>query len=298
MTGRTLTERAHGDAAPEERRPDPEQMLRAHIQRMEPEFQLAMPKGVEAAQLVRDALTLLRQSPGVAKCEAQSVLGSLMTCAQLGLRVGVLGEAWVLPFWDRKSSGFKAQLVVGYQGLAKLGYRSDLVAGITARTVFENDPVFDVDFGSEDRLVHKPLLSGDRGEPIAYYCVVHIKGGRPIFYVMSHADMEAYRDRHAMARTREGRIVGPWVEHFEGMAHKTCLRQLSKWMPKSTELAAALVVDDGVRVDLTPTSAPEEATHHYPVVAGEVAAGEQDGSPPPDDEGDPDRTRDLDGEPS
>lgn len=283
---RSLQERAHG-AEPEARSGDPEQMLRAHIMRMEDQFQLAMPKGVEAAQLVRDALTLLRQSPQVAKCEAQSVLGSLMTCAQLGLRVGVLGEAWVLPFWDNKSRGHKAQLVVGYQGLAKLAYRSDRIAGITARTVYENDPVFDIEYGSEDRLVHRPKLDGDRGEPIAYYCVAHIKGGRPIFYLMSHAEMEAYRDRFAMARTREGRIVGPWVDHFEGMAHKTCLRQLAKWMPKSTELAAALVADDGVRVDLTPTLPPEDVTHHYDVVPGEVGPGQADDDAPPPAE-DPD----------
>ena len=59
-----------------------------------------MPKGVEAAQLVRDALTAVRTNPKLAECEPNSVLGSLMTCAQLGLRPGVLGHAWLLPFWD------------------------------------------------------------------------------------------------------------------------------------------------------------------------------------------------------
>jgi recombination protein RecT len=90
--------------------------LADQIRGMEKQFQLAMPRGAEATQLVRDALTALRTIKHLDKCEANSVLGALMTCAQLGLRPGVLGHAWPLPFWDRHSKGYKAQLVIGYQG--------------------------------------------------------------------------------------------------------------------------------------------------------------------------------------
>src|SRR5438105_2203656 len=74
--------------------------LAQQIRGMEEQFKLAMPRGMEAAQLIRDALTAVRTTNNLAKCEATSVLGALMTCAQLGLRPGVLGHAWVLPFWD------------------------------------------------------------------------------------------------------------------------------------------------------------------------------------------------------
>ncbi len=87
---------------------------------------------------------------------------------------------------------------------------------------------------------------------------------------MSHADMLKYRDVNATAKTREGQVFGPWVDNFVGMAQKTCLRQLAKWMPKSTELAAAMAVDEGFRVDLRATTDPAEATEHPPVIEGEV----------------------------
>ena len=90
--------------------------LANQIQSMEKQFALAMPKGMEAQQLVRDALTCLRQTPDLALCTPASVLGSLMTCAQLGLRPGVLGHAYLLPFYDKRAGGKVAQLVVGYQG--------------------------------------------------------------------------------------------------------------------------------------------------------------------------------------
>ncbi len=231
----------------------PELTLTDKVRNMEKQFQLAMPKGAEAQQLIRDALTCLRQTPKLQECESNSVLGALMTCAQLGLRPGVLGHAWVLPFWDNKSRGYKAQLVIGYQGLVELSYRSNQIASLSARTIFAND-AYEVEYGLEEKLLHKPLMTGDRGEPVAYYAVVRFANGGSTFIVISHVDMLKYKQKYATAKSKEGTVFGPWKDEFEGMAHKTCLRQLSKWMPKSTELALAVENDGAVRVDLTPAA--------------------------------------------
>lgn len=222
------------------------------IKSMEKQFQLAMPRGAEAAQLVRDALTCLRQTPQLAQCDPQSVLGSLMTCAQLGLRPGVLGHAWLLPFWDNKAGGRKAQLVIGYQGLVELAHRSGQIQSLIARTVYEKDH-FDVSYGLNDDLVHKPCLEADKGRPIAYYAVAKFTTGGHAFYVMGQQEMLAYRDNHATAQ-KDGRVFGPWKDHYEGMAQKTVVRQLAKWLPKSTDFSRALDVDNSVRVDLAPAA--------------------------------------------
>lgn len=240
---RDLEARIAANNTPAQNRPP---SLADQIRSMEQQFQLAAPKGVEATQLVRDALTALRQTPKLAECTPQSVLGSLMSCAQLGLRPGVLGHAYLLPFYDRRQGGQVAQLVVGYQGLVELAHRSGQIQSLIARTVFENDH-FDVDYGLEDKLIHKPYMSGDKGQPIAYYAVAKFTTGGHAFFVMSHPEMLEYRDRYAKSKK-----FGPWVDNFEAMAHKTCVRQLSKWMPKSTELATAISADETVRVDLTP----------------------------------------------
>lgn len=243
--------------------------LADQIRSMEKEFQLAMPRGAEATQLIRDALTAVRMTKNLDKCESASVLGALMTCAQLGLRPGVLGHAWVLPFWDGRTGGHKAQLVIGYQGYVELAHRSPKVASIIARTAYSGD-VFDVDYGIADTIIHKPNLFGERGQPVAYYAIVKYVSGGYAFFVMSHADMLKYRDENATAKTREKKVFGPWVDNFEGMAHKTCVRQLAKWMPKSTELATAMAADEGVRVDLRATADPAESTERVDVMEGEV----------------------------
>lgn len=263
--------------------------LADQIRKMEAQFKLAMPKGAEATQLVRDALTALRMTRNLAKCEHTSVMGSLMTCAQLGLRPGVLGHAWLLPFWSKKASkdakgrdvpGHVAQLVIGYQGLIELAHRSDNVASIIARTVYEND-TFDIDYGIADSLVHKPHRgSGGRGDATDYYAIVKFVNGGYAFWSMSHTEMESHRDKHATAKTRDGRVFGPWADHFEAMAHKTCVRMLAKYMPKSTELANALAADERVRVDLSPDVQPAEAAEY---VEGEViddpAEDDEDNAP-------------------
>lgn len=228
------------------------------VKQMEHQFAMAMPRGAEAAQLVRDALTAMRQTPRLAECDHGTVLGGLMTCAQLGLRPGVLGQAWLIPFNDRKQGKMVAQLVIGYQGLVELAHRSGKIKSLIGRVVYEND-YFDVDYGLNDTLVHKPAMKGPKGEPVAYYTIAKFTTGGHAFYVMSHDEMLEYRDKHAKSKW------GPWKDHFEAMALKTTVRQLAKWLPKSTELATALAADDGVRVDLAPAAVdyPEHVDGEY-----------------------------------
>lgn len=223
-----------------------------HIRSMEGQFQLAMPRGQEAAQLVRDAITALRTTKNLDRCDAPSVIGSLMTCAQLGLRPGVLGQAWILPYWDSRANdgkgGHRAQLIVGYKGMVALAYRSPQVKTVIGRMVREGE-IFEVDYGVADTLVHKPDMGGGApGEIIAYYVVVKTTTGGHVFYVMTRAEAEQYKERYAPTN-RDGKIVGPWVDNFDEMALKSCLRQLAKWMPQSTELQQAIDVDGTIRVD-------------------------------------------------
>jgi recombination protein RecT len=252
--------------------------LEQDIKGMTAQFELAMPKGAEAAQLVRDAITALRMTPKLAQCDSRSVLGSLMTCAQLGLRPGVLGHAWLLPFWSSKANdgrgGFQAQLIIGYQGLIELAHRSGRIASLIARTVYENDHL-DIDYGLADSLVHRPTMSGERGEPRGYYAFVKFNTGGHAFLWMTHDDMVAYSKEHATAKTKQGVVFGPWKDHFEGMAHKTMVRQLSKWMPKSTEMATAIAADNTVRLDID----PKADINHVAELVGEVIVEDTEAGP-------------------
>lgn len=255
MSGELEQRVAAAAAAPAQRGP---MDLRAQIENMTPSFQVAMPKGFDAGQLVRDAFTCLRQTPKLAECEPRSVLGSLMTAAQLGLRPAVLGQCWLLPVKDRRNNVMNAQLIIGYQGYQELAYRSPRVASISSRIVYEADE-FRLQYGDDERLIHVPYTgTGPRGRAIGYYTTARLAipgmpNTVPKFEYMSRAEMETHRDRFAMAKNYNG-VVGPWKDHFDQMALKTTSRRLSKTLPKSAELMVAYSVDGGIRTDVAPTA--------------------------------------------
>lgn len=254
--------------------------LGKQIQEMRAQFQVAMPRGMEATMLIRDAMTAIRRTPKLAECEPATILGGLMTCAQLGLRVSTpLGQAWILPFWNKRTNQREAQLIVGYQGYVELVHRSGRGDSLQAREVRAAD-VFEFEYGLNDALRHVPG-DGDRGEARAFYAIVKYKGGGYTFDVMSRAEVERHRDRFAMTRTPDGKIFGPWVEHFERMACKTVLRRTLNLAPKSTELAQMITADGSVRYDVDPM---------IPVTDADVINGEVVGDPASD----PDVAVDLD----
>lgn len=244
------------------------------IRRMQKEFQLAMPRGQEADQLVRDAITAVRTIKHLAECDSASVLGSLMTIAQLGLRIGVLGQAWPIPFreWNAQSKQYyyKAQLIIGYQGYIELAHRSDKVQSIMPRTVYEND-IFDIDYGINGTLIHKPAR-GPRGTATGYHCISRYTNGGYDFTYMSVEEIEEHRDRFAMAKKKingELVIVGPWRDNPEPMSLKTVVRRHVKYIPKSPELVVARFVDGGIRINPASNVKPEDSTVKPAVIDAE-----------------------------
>lgn len=233
--------------------------LRSSVQRMETEFAKALPKGIEAKQFLRDAMSVLSTNPRLAECERNSFIGGLMTMAQLGLRPGVsgLGHGWLLPM--RVSGQLRAQLIIGYQGWLALAHRSDKIESVEVRTVHENDE-FAVEYGTDSRLIHRPTLRGSRGPETGAYAVVKAGGG--VYWEwMSQADLEEHRDRFAMAK-KNGAIVGPWRDHFWAMAKKTVLKRALWYAPRSTDIITSMAADETVRLDTSPDVEPETVSVH------------------------------------
>lgn len=235
---------------------------------MLPQFQLALPRGIEARQIIRDAMTLVSQTPALLSVDQNTFMGALMTCSQLGLRPGVLGQAYVLPFRG------KAQFVAGYKGLATLAHRSGQIAGITNEIIRARD-TWSLERGTEERLSHKPGFGrpDDRAElePVAYYAIVRtINGGRYLHF-MERWEVEDHRDRFALQRDRQtGRIKGPWVEHFDAMALKTTLKYALRVAPMTLELQQAVRADETVRYELDPVKPVEEQVIETSVFDAEV----------------------------
>lgn len=239
------------------------------IERYADQFREAMPRGLEVRQLLRDAYTCLRTIKNLDKVDDASLIGSLMTAAQLGLRPGVLGQCWPIPFWDRQlevpgkrgKGGHRAQLIIGYRGYVNLAHQSGIVADITGRAVHQED-IFDVTYGSDERIVHRRAWGKPRGPMVGAYCIVRYRGGGNNQLAMDLPELLDYRDRYA-PRNSAGNVTGPWANDadFVDMAVKTVWIQLSRWVPKSMQdsplLTRALQWDERIRTDLDPEANPE-----------------------------------------
>lgn len=206
------------------------------IERMKPEIARALPKHLNPDRMARIATTVLKQNPGLSRCTPESFLGALMTASQLGLEPGALGEAYLVPY------GNTATFIPGYRGLIKLAWQSDQLADIWAEIAYEND-AFTYDLGLNRDIKHTPA-AGDRGKPTHVYAAARLKSGGTPFVVMTVAEVDAIRNRS------KAKSNGPWVTDWAAMAKKTAIKQLSKWLPMSTEFQLATQYDESVRTDV------------------------------------------------
>jgi recombination protein RecT len=201
----------------------------------------ALPRHITAERLVRVALTAFRQQPLLAKCEPKSVLASVFIAAQLGLEIGVLGEAYLLPFWNNKRNGYDCQLIVGYQGYIKLARNSGHILSIETHVIYEKDE-YTLQYGLDPKFDHKPYLEGDPGKPKLVYCLARFKDGGNHLEVMTWDEIMKIKAR-SPSKNKAKEVVGPWITDETEMARKTAVRRGQKYWPKSVELATAAVHD-------------------------------------------------------
>lgn len=215
-----------------------------------------LPKHFDSERMLKLALGALRTTPKLAGASLSSLLGSVVTCAQLGLEPNTpLGHAYLLPFDKREKRGgewvtaeTQVQVIIGYKGMLDLARRSGQIVSIAAHEVCEGDD-FRFAYGLEEELVHRPAMK-NRGAVIGFYAVAKLQGGGYSFEFMSVDEVNHIRDKAAEKnRTKKdssGRpiIAGPWADNYVEMSRKTVLRRLFKYLPISIEsLAFASAID-------------------------------------------------------
>ena len=215
----------------------------AMLEQFKGEIARALPKHLSPDRMVRIALTAFRMNPKLAQTDPRSVFAAVIQSSQLGLEVGLMGEAHLVPF------GNQCQLIPGYQGLMKLARNSGLVQDIYGHEVRINDK-FDIVLGLNRTLMHEPLKKNgfpasdeERGVIVGFYAVAVFKDGTRTFHAMSKEQIEQVRDNsrgYQMAK-KYGK-ESPWDTHFVPMGLKTVIRRLCNLLPKSPELAMALAL--------------------------------------------------------
>lgn len=197
---------------------------------MAPEIQRSLPKHMSGDRFSRIVLTQVKKTPALADCDPGSFFGALLTASALGLEPGVNGECYLVPYKG------KCELIVGYQGVAKLFWQHPMSKRLTAEYVCENDH-FRFSKGLAMTLEHEPATT-NRGAVIGYYAIAELQTGALQFDYFTADQIKALRG--GVVGTKD--VADP--EHW--MERKTALKQVLKLMPKSVELAHVAQVDETV----------------------------------------------------
>lgn len=189
--------------------------------------------GVDARALIRFAVLDMQNSEKLQECTQESIYLALLACAVTGLEPGsVRGEAYLVPFKG------VAQFMPGWRGLVKLARRSGAVKTITANVACANDD-FEIDLGTANRIVHKPLLTGDRGPVIGAYAIATMADGSQEIEWVDRMDLDQIK---GVANARGASPA--WKNWEDQMFRKSAIKRLAKRLPLGPAYFVAQSLDD------------------------------------------------------
>jgi len=223
------------------------------IEKMQPEFGKALGNSVPSARFTRIAVTAVKSTPELAQLDRASLFKAIMQSAQDGLVIDGK-EAAIIPFKG------KAQYIPMVAGLVKKMRQHSDFANLSHGIIYQGElesGAFEYIKGDEERLTHKPMLFGDRGEAIGAYAIVTTKDDQKFRAVLTKADIEK--------RKNAGRAGGngPWGSWSEEMWIKTAIKAVYKIAPNSGDEAGVLdqvFERDDEPLDVSPDPAPEPET--------------------------------------
>lgn len=225
------------------------------------QIQSSLPRHMTPERMCRVALNTIRRTPALLECAPETLVAAIVEASSLGLEIDSRGQAYLVPFYNKKTGTKDVQLIPGYKGLADLAHRSGRVASVFAEVVCENDK-FRFSLGLEPTLEHTPDLD-NRGNMRAVYAVARMKDGEAQFVVMGKSDIEKVK------KASKASSSGPWADWEEEMWKKTAIRRLCKMLPLSPEIQRAIAIDElgdaglpqglGAEVIDIPTSTPGAA---------------------------------------
>lgn len=251
-------------------------------------------------------------NPALQECTPQTILSGALLGESLNLSPSPqLGQYYLVPFKDKKNNCTNAQFVLGYKGLIQLALRSGQYKRLNVVSVKEGElhswnPI------TEEFSIIPIEDEGERenAPTVGYLASFEYLNGFTKTIYWSKEKMIAHADRYSAAFSKEstnGRYPKVsftdyeahnypakdewlyssfWYKDFDGMAHKTMLRQLiSKWGVMSIDLQTAFEADTATEseeyfetpeVQLPPTMPAVELSPEAPQDTPETAAQQEE----------------------
>jgi phage RecT family recombinase len=214
------------------------------------------------------ALHAATANPKILASDPLTVIEAMRDSAAMGLELnGVMGEGYLVPYWNSKRSTYETRFQPGYRGLLKLIRRSGQVLDISSDVVYEGD-AFEFETGSDAYVRHRPAWK-DRGGRLGTYAYAKLPGGVTRVLILTEAEAEQVR------KSSKAADDGPWIEWPDEMRKKTAIRRLAKTLPQDPLVERALEVEN--RAEQAYAGPPPERRE----LRGAAAARDLLGAPAP-----------------
>jgi recombination protein RecT len=203
----------------------------AFLDKLKPQLAVALPRHMNADRMARLALTAFSTNADLQACTPQSIAGSIMTAAQLGLEPGINGQGYLIPY--------KAQctFVPGWKGLVDLVARSGR-ATVWTGIVYPDDK-FEYQLGDAPHCRHVPADDGDESEFTHAYAIGRVRdASMAVIEVWSRAKVQKHLKQYNKVGGRHYALQNE--NNLEMYARKVALLQVLKYMPASIELQNAI----------------------------------------------------------
>lgn len=224
-----------------------ERQAPAMLEAFKSQLAVALPAHLTADKMASTALTAMRQNQVLLQCDPMSVFASVLLSAQLGLEIGVDGQAYLVPY--KKNGKYICTFVPGWKGYVELVNRAGR-ATVWTGVVFKGDR-FDYALGDSPFIKHQPMGECDETQAniTHVYAVGRIHGAHwPVIEVWPIA--RVIRHRNKFNKVGDSHYSFSNDDSFIGYARKVPLLQVLKYMPKSVELRVAQASDGRGDVDL------------------------------------------------
>lgn len=224
----TNTEIARTEAKP----PHPIVLLGQRLDARDAELKAALPAHITPEKFKRVVKTAAQINPEIIACEWQSLWNACMRAANDGLLPDGVEGAIV-------AYGSKATWIPMVQGLLKKFRNSGEFKWVGAGLVYEGDEYRHHIDETGEHFFHRPADDNSGKKIRRIYALATTKDGGSFIADMSMSEIEKRRNK-----SRARRDDSPWQQWPEEMMKKTALRQLSKYLPKSSDIEALMLRDD------------------------------------------------------
>lgn len=196
--------------------------------------------GISAQEFMVKVINAVKKTPDLLKCNPQSLFGSILYFAEIGLPFNTPeGFGYILPYASK--NGMDATPIIGYKGLVEMAYRNPKVKSIRIQSVYRNDD-FSYEYGTTEFIKHKPLMEGERGDLIGVYAIAQVEGINPLFVVVHKNELDKIQ-KLSKAGNSSYSPYNSGTDVFNIMQAKVAIKLLFKTLPKTDNEALLKVLE-------------------------------------------------------